>query len=129
MTELQRRVERAMTFRVGGDEGAVNAKAALRKVEAEMKSTPAPGLVNEDVLANAADNLEAAGFYTSANRVREAWDRIEALQAEVAKVQAKYDRERHAADEYETRATAAEAERDKLKAEVERLRIALGGAE
>lgn len=45
---------------------------------------------------------------------------IEALQAEVAKVQAKYDRKRHAADEYEARATAAEAEAAALRVAAER---------
>lgn len=35
---LSRRVDSAMTFRVGGDQHAVAAKATLRKIEAEARS-------------------------------------------------------------------------------------------
>jgi hypothetical protein len=37
LDEVKERIDRAMTFTVGGDPWAVNAKARLRNMEADMK--------------------------------------------------------------------------------------------
>lgn len=39
---LDGRVERAMMFRVGGDIGAIDAKATLREIERELRATGVP---------------------------------------------------------------------------------------
>lgn len=39
-SEIVERLTKAMRFRVGGDQCAVNAKTMLRKIEAEMSATP-----------------------------------------------------------------------------------------
>ncbi|MEN6545658.1 MAG: hypothetical protein ABFE07_06410, partial [Armatimonadia bacterium] len=90
--------------------------------------TPAPdvpGLV-ERLRSRAA---RPPSSYKTTFDITEAADALEALQAEVARVQAKYDRERHAADEYEARATAAEAERDAQRSKVEELSVELAYCE
>lgn len=40
--ELRQRVDKAMTFNVGGDLNAISAKSLLRKIDAEMSASSRP---------------------------------------------------------------------------------------
>jgi hypothetical protein len=57
--DLSERIARAMTFRVGGDEIAVRAKATLRKIEAARAAIPTPPL-SPDSRGPAGDVISAA---------------------------------------------------------------------
>lgn len=150
--ELVERVARAMTFRVGGDEGAVNAKAVLRKIEAEMKATPAPAsddLVERDIYEVANQLASYVGPDTppelAAFLVREGKQAAK-LAATIASLRAEVEplgmlaeggfepgqKAKALVGALETAQRdreAAEAERDALKAEVARKGAALRGLE
>lgn len=59
--DLERRVERAMDFRVGGDTNAVIAKEILRAIEREVKGLPPISVYNPKGLTLA--QLIQSGFH------------------------------------------------------------------
>lgn len=62
-SEIVERLTKAMRFRVGGDQCAVNAKTMLRKIEAEMSATP----TNESPAPQATFGCKRAGGFVDHN--------------------------------------------------------------
>ncbi|WP_146038755.1 hypothetical protein, partial [Paracoccus sp. SY] len=57
-------IERALEFRVGGDEGAVKAKAVLRDLERQARSTLAPAVPNAKPVAWRIEDRTHPGWFT-----------------------------------------------------------------